>query len=130
MKISAGLSRLALLFFAGAALSADPAWAQAIGQTDQSLVSPWRVAAALVFCLVLGAGAIMVLRRRFGSARGAFPGTGATKRIRLLEQHYLGPQRSICLIEIDDRSYAAVFAAQAVSLVPMTVAGTVDESAL
>jgi Flagellar biosynthesis protein, FliO len=90
--------------------------AQGSGGID---ISPWRVIASLVLCLALGGGAIYALRRRFGILPLASATGPSTKRIRLVEQQYLGPQRSICLIEIDGQTYAALFAPQATALMPL-----------
>lgn len=106
-----------LLFLALAA----PAQAQAIGQAGDSGVSLWRVLLALLLCLGLGAAAVLVLRRHAGRGLpfAALAGGVPERRIRVVEQHYLGPQRSICLIEIDGRSYVALIAGQAASVMAL-----------
>ncbi|MFA7603936.1 MAG: flagellar biosynthetic protein FliO [Novosphingobium sp.] len=95
------------------------AWAQDIGQNHGSLISPWRIIASLAFCLVLGGAAIFMLRRYSRWGNGAPSRANPIQRLRVVEQRHLGPQRSICLIEIDGHGYAAIFAAQAVSLVTL-----------
>lgn len=112
------------------AAAAQPAQAQAIGQVATYSVSPWRIVASLMLCLALGAAAIFALRRRYGLGRLPLMGSEAARRIKVIEQQPLGPQRSICLIEIDGRGYAALFAPQTATLVPLTEIGPerLDES--
>lgn len=102
---------------------AHPALAQTIGQGSGVDVSIWRVLLSLLFCLALGACAIFLLRGRFGSGRTRLLGSNGSRRIKLAEQQFLGPQRYICLIEIDGRPYAALFAPQAATLVPLLAPG-------
>ncbi|MFT4025392.1 MAG: flagellar biosynthetic protein FliO [Novosphingobium sp.] len=86
------------------------------GGGDGFTVSPWRVVAALTLCLALGAAAILVLRKHhaLGSALPRGPGE---RRMRVIEQQSLGPQRSLALVEIDGQSYAALVAPGAAALV-------------
>ncbi|TMJ18113.1 MAG: hypothetical protein E6G94_00680, partial [Alphaproteobacteria bacterium] len=73
----------------GAALlllvAASPAAAQTIGQASGGPdISIWRVLGALLFCLLLAAGAAFALRTRL---RGTLPTlkSGAPRRMRLVE---------------------------------------------
>ncbi|MBU6267851.1 MAG: flagellar biosynthetic protein FliO, partial [Sphingomonadales bacterium] len=94
-------------FLPGVLAFAGPAQAQALAQGDGgSAVSAWRVVLALLFVLALGVAAIFAMRRRFGALPlASAPG----KRIRVIEQQYLGPQRALYLVEIDGLAYAALF---------------------
>jgi len=114
MKHACALAMVPLLVLA------STAQAQALGQGGSEVtISPWRVIASLALCLALGATAIYALRRRFGLGGDSLHKGLLGKRIRLVEQQYLGPQRSICLVEIDGKTYAALFAPQAAALVPL-----------
>ena len=101
------------------ALTEAAAHAQAIGQNAATSISPWRVVASLMLCLALGAAAIFALRRRYGLNRLPLLGGEVLRRIKVVEQQTLGPQRSLCLVEIDGRAYAALFAPQTATLVAL-----------
>lgn len=111
------------------AVAATPqaACAVAIGDGTGLAVSPWRVIGSLLLCLALGAAAIFLLRRyyglgqtgpRMGSRMGSW-GSAADRRIRVIEQQGLGPHRSLSLIEIDRRTYVALVAPGAATLVAL-----------
>jgi flagellar protein FliO/FliZ len=101
---------------AGAALPQD-AYAGALGDGAAVVVSPWRVVGSLLLCLALGAAAIVLLRRHFGLGRGGPLRAANDRRMRVIEQHALGPHRSLSLIEIDARAYVALIAPGAATLV-------------
>ncbi|MEO5587427.1 MAG: flagellar biosynthetic protein FliO [Novosphingobium sp.] len=131
----------ALRLVPGLALVALPqaAFAGTLGDGTGLAISPWRVIGSLLLCLALGAVAIVLLRRHYGLGRHhgrgrdyslirhfrlwrGRPGGGllrapADRRIRVIEQHSLGPQRSVSLIEIDRRTYAALIAPGSATLV-------------
>ena len=92
--------RLAPLVFA---FAAAPASAQRLGQAAGSDVSLWRVLLALAFCLALGVGAILLLRRRY---RGARPlAFGRERRLQLVENLRLSHQVDLCIVSRDGREY-------------------------
>lgn len=111
------------------ALAGTAAHAQEIGQNAAASISPWRVVSSLVLCLALGAVAIFALRRRYGLNRLPLLGGEVPRRIKVIEQQALGPQRSLCLVEIDGCAYAALFAPQTATLVALASETTGESSA-
>jgi hypothetical protein len=114
---------LALTFQLGLA---GPALAQTLGQGGGVEVSLWRVLLSLFFCVGLGAAAVYLLRKQMMQGRLELPWKRlgfaqpeVQRRIRVADQQFLGPQRSIYLIEIDGEPYAALFAPQAATLIPL-----------
>lgn len=109
---------------------ASDARAQTLGQAAGGTgVSPWRVLAALLLCAALAVVAVVVLRRRYGTP-GPFLGALAQpKRIQVIEQQYLGPQRSLCLIAIDGEEYLCLFTAQTATMVLRRPARSADHEA-
>jgi hypothetical protein len=83
-------------------------------------ISAWRVIGALMLCLALGTAAIFLLRKRYGLGAAGPLRAAASRRIRIIEQQGLGPQRSLALVEIDRRTYAALIAPGAASLVALS----------
>lgn len=83
-------------------LLSTPLLAQTLGKGTDDGISIGRVAAALIFCLILAAAAALLLR-----ARGYSPSfsLGATKsrRLKILETVRLSPQISLSIVEIDDQ---------------------------
>ncbi len=100
-------------------VTSQPALAQVIGQGGGVDVSIWRVVLSLMFCLALGAGAVLLLRRHFAPGQSGLRRGTAERRIKLVDQQFLGQQRSICLVEIDGKPFAALFSPQAASLLPL-----------
>lgn len=95
------------------------AQAGTLGGGAGAAISVWRVIGALVLCLVLGTAAIFMLRRRYGFGAGGPLRAPPSRRIRVIEQQGLGPQRSLTLVEIDRRTYAALIAPGGASLVAL-----------
>jgi flagellar biogenesis protein FliO len=82
-------------------LIASPAAAQTIGQAGGGPeISIWRVLGALLFCLLLAAGAAFALRTRL---KGTLPTlkTGSPRRMRLIESLRLSHQTDLCIVEVD-----------------------------
>lgn len=119
----------ALLFSAGLASSAAPAWAQRLGQATGAETPLWRVAAALLLCLALAVGGALALRIRLrGLARppGAskwwlllpspsrFLGAGQ-RRLQLVETLRLSHQVDICLFSCDERHFIVAATPQGVT---------------
>jgi hypothetical protein len=100
-----------------AAVLATPAFAQTLGQASDVHLSYWRVAAALLLCLALAAGAALALRARLAAGgrlpkltevlgkplgrRAATPG----RPIALLDRLRIGPQLEVCLLRCEGRQY-------------------------
>ena len=95
------------------------AWAGSLTEEAGVAVSPWRVVGSLLLCLALGATAIVLLRRRYGLGLARPLGGAGSRRIRIVEQQGLGSQRSLSIIEIDHRTYAALIAPGAATLLPL-----------
>lgn len=104
------------------------AYAAPVGEGTGLAVSPWRVIGSLLLCLVLGAAAIFLLRRHYGLGRGSALRAPADRRIRVIEQQGLGPQRSLSLIEIDRQAYVALIAPGSATLVALERSGLPAEA--
>jgi flagellar biogenesis protein FliO len=91
------------------------AHAQALGQGGGVDVPLWRVAAALVLCIVLAVGAAFALRVKM---RGRLPSVrgGSERRMRLVENLRLSHQVDLCLVELDGREIIVAATAQGASL--------------
>jgi flagellar biogenesis protein FliO len=87
-------------------------------------ISVWRVVATLIFCLLLGLGAIFALRSRLSIF--TVTSLGKTKRLLLTEQIALGPHRSACIIAVDGAEYLAVLSPSAVQILALPVSQIVD----
>jgi flagellar biogenesis protein FliO len=98
-------------------LAGGPVWpaaAQKLGQGGGTDVSVWRVTGALIFCLLLAAGAAFALRARL---RGALPPLrGQGRRLRLVESLRLSHQTDLCLIELDGRELVVASSAHGATL--------------
>jgi len=60
-----------------------------------------RIAGSLVVIVVFIYGAVFVLRKLSGNRVG---GSGRDKTVRLVEQTYLAPKKSVCLLKMADRA--------------------------
>ena len=60
-----------------------------------------RIAGSLVVIIVFIYGAVFLLRKLSGNRVG---GAGRDKTVRLIEQTYLAPKKSVCLIKMADRA--------------------------
>jgi flagellar biogenesis protein FliO len=91
----------AAIVLAGAA----PAMAQTLGQGTDVDLPWWRVIGALLFCLLLAAGAAFVLRDRLPFLQGLRPLLDRRRptRLRLIEATRLAQQVDVCLLRYDDR---------------------------
>lgn len=106
----------------------EAAYAGPLGDGTGLAVSPWRVIGSLLLCLALGAAAIFLLRQHYGLGQGG-PSRGPTdRRIRVIEQQGLGPQRSLALIEIDRQTYVALIAPGSATLVALERPGPAPEA--
>jgi flagellar biogenesis protein FliO len=95
----ARILRSACLAPLSVALATAPAAADTIGRQGDGGVSLWRVLAALLFCLLIAAGAAFAMRARL---RGVLPPLKREgRRLRLIENLRLSHQVDLCLIELD-----------------------------
>jgi len=79
-----------------------PAAAQVLGQGGDDSVSMWRVAAALLVCVLLAVGGAFALRTRMGTGALVFaPPRG--RRLKLVETLRLSPQSTLCIVDCDGR---------------------------
>lgn len=95
-------------------LWAKPAAANTIGQAGDAGVSLWRVLGALLFCLLIAAGAALAMRSRF---KGALPSLKReARRLRMIENLRLSHQVDLCLVELDGRELLVAATAQGATL--------------
>ncbi|MEM8697274.1 MAG: flagellar biosynthetic protein FliO [Pseudomonadota bacterium] len=81
-------------------LATVPAVAQTLGQGDGGPdISIWRVIGALLFCLLLAAGAAFALRHRMRGGGQLLP--LGERRLRLIETLRLSQQTDLCLVDCD-----------------------------
>jgi flagellar protein FliO/FliZ len=97
-----GLLRLAAAFTSGMLEpgNSSPVANALGGSGPDSGVYIWRVAGALVLCLLLGTGAILALRWREGRFGKFFP---KIRRLLVIETTALGAQCAISLVQLDDQ---------------------------
>lgn len=98
------------------------AQAQVLGQGPQDEISWWRVIAALIFCLMLAAGAAFFIKARMGGAlpfRGlALARTpGSKRRLELVETLRLKPQLDLVIVRCDGRELLLATHAQTAQLI-------------
>ena len=85
-----------------AVAAASRAGAQTLGGGGGGAdISVWRVLGALVFCLLLAAGAAFAMRARLRGALPAFK--GQSRRLRLVESLRLSHQTDLCVVDLDGR---------------------------
>jgi flagellar biogenesis protein FliO len=79
------------------------AFGQTLGQGDEVGISIWRVLASLLLILVIGAGALLVVRMRTGQLKLWQP--AANRRLQICEISRITPQSALCLVTFDDHEY-------------------------
>ena len=98
---------------------AAPAFAQRLGQAAGTDVPLWRVAAALLICLVLAVVGALALRARLRGGGPVFAGakwrlpfqapaglfSAGPRRLQLVETLRLSHQVDICLFRCDERDF-------------------------
>jgi hypothetical protein len=93
-----------------------PAEAQTLGQGAMDDVSPWRVVAALLLCLMLAVAGAFALKARGGRV-SFFPlATKRRRRLELIESLRLG-QAELCLVMCDGREMLVLASSQGGSLI-------------
>jgi hypothetical protein len=120
------------------ALTAAPALAQTLGQGSAPAISWWRIAAALVLCLLLAVAAAVALHLRMSgrlpSLKGAkltLPALGGTplgklfnaptdRRLKSIETIRVSPYADVCLFTCDGRTYLVAATPQGVTVIERT----------
>lgn len=82
-------------------LAARPGFAEALGRASDSDISLWRVASALLLCLLLAVAAGFVLRARQGFASPISFISSAPRRLRIVEMLRLGPKTALSIVTCD-----------------------------
>lgn len=91
---------------AGLPLIPAVAFAQTLGTGGGTELPWWRVIGALVFCLLLAAGAAIALKIRSGGQIQLFTAlSGADRRLQLVETLRLNHQIDICVLRLDQREF-------------------------
>jgi flagellar biogenesis protein FliO len=113
-SVAAAIPALAL------AWAGFPAFAQKLGQAASTDIAWWRVASALVLCLVLAVCAAFALRTRL---RGAAPVFGPKdRRLLLVESLRLSHQVDVCLLECDGRRFLVSVSPQGAAILASDLA--------
>ena len=90
----------------------------------------WRIAGALLLCLLLAVGAVMVLRAKGGSLTVPWLARSGDNRLRVIERVALGPQSSLALVSVDGSELLVAAAPGGIAVVPLAnVAGASGETA-
>jgi flagellar biogenesis protein FliO len=84
-------------------LYSAPALAQTLGQPADDEISLWRVASALLLCILLAVLAAFVLKMRTGHTRLFSYLTPKSRRLEVIEAVRLGPQVELCIVACDGR---------------------------
>ncbi|HEY0959831.1 MAG TPA: hypothetical protein VGE05_11260 [Novosphingobium sp.] len=114
--IRCGIGIFAVIAFA------SQASAQTLGQASEDGVSFWRVAGALLFCLILGIGAILILRAR----NGALPThplltslVPKNRRLQLIEVLRLNQHVDLCMVSCDGKTMLLATSSRGVDILPL-----------
>ena len=94
------LATLGLMF-----ISLESVSGQQLGQGSEVDISPWRVLGALLLCVLLAAGAALVMRARMGVGGAKFWQRPVSGRLKVLETRRIAPQAWVSLIVLDDQEY-------------------------
>jgi hypothetical protein len=97
---------------------------------------PWfRLFLALVFCLLLAWGAIVLIRHRQGrglakplAAMLGAARTAAPRRIRIIETRRASQHGDLCLVECDDQLFFLAITAQGVTVLDRRGTGAADRA--
>lgn len=106
------------LYWAAAIMVIFPAtaWAQTLGQNTDDGISAGRVLAALTFCLLLGAGMVMAIRKWGGSFKKFHVSQSKIRRLNLRETLRVNAQVQICLVACDDKEMLIAVSPQGVQM--------------
>lgn len=106
LRAAAGV---AAAFFA---LLSRPVIAQTLGHGIDDGISPWRVAGALLLCVVLAVAGAVILKYRMGYRRVLPFGAKASRRLRLVESLRFSHQIDLCIVDCDGRELLVLASAQ------------------
>lgn len=84
-------------------LPVHAALADRLGQAPDDGPSIWRVAGALLLCILFALAGALVLRARGGLGPLGWPRTATGRRLKLVESVRLTPQVQLCIVTCDDR---------------------------
>jgi len=110
-------------------LAGQAAQAAPLGQVGDDGVAWWRVAAALIFCLLLAVGGAFALRARLGGGGGAGRPTWlraaqTTRRLELVETLRVKPQVDLLIVRCDGRELLLSASAHGAELIERLDNGT------
>ena len=110
-------------------LAEKAAHAAPLGQVGDDGVAWWRVAAALIFCLLLAVGGALALRARLGGGVGAgrplwLRAAQPTRRLELIETLRVKPQVDLLIVRCDGRELLLTASAQGAELIERLNNGT------
>ena len=113
----------------GVMLAGQAAQAAPLGQVGDDGVAWWRVAAALIFCLLLAVGGALALRARLGGGVGVRRPTWlraaqTTRRLELVETLRVKPQVDLLIVRCDGRQLLISASAQGAELIERLDDGT------
>lgn len=137
-----GLRTLALS--AAIAVGSTPAFAQTLGQGAAPVISWWRIAAALILCLLLAVVAALALHARMSGKLPSLKGIKLTlpamrgapiarlfspageRRLKAVETIRVSPYADVCLFTCDGETYLVAATPQGVTVIerPQGSAGT------
>ena len=123
------MKRAGLFAGFGFMLAGQAAQAAPLGQVGDDGVAWWRVAAALILCLLLAVGGAFALRTRLGggiAARGPLWLRAAqpTRRLELIETLRVKPQVDLLIVRCDGRELLLSASAQGAELIERLDNGT------
>ena len=123
------MKRAGLFAGFGFMLAGQAAQAAPLGQVGDDGVAWWRVAAALIFCLLLAVGGAFALRSRLGGGVGVRRPTWlraaqTTRRLELVETLRVKPQVDLLIVRCDGRQLLISASAQGAELIERLDDGT------
>ncbi len=119
-----GVAVAALLLFV---LHTNCAFAQTLGRGVDGDISFWHVLAALILCIALAIGGILVLRLRMGLVPLLpLPSFAAnrSRRLRLIETLHLAHQIDLCIVACDDREMLVLASAKGAEILDHSTAAS------
>lgn len=118
-----------------AVASASPALAQTLGQGSPPEISWWRIAAALLLCILLAGGAALALHARMtgklpnlkgvrltlpslgGAPIARLFSAGGERRLKSIETIRVSPFADVCLFTCDGKTYLVAATPQGVTVI-------------
>ena len=123
------MSRMSYFVGLSFLLAGQTVHAVPLGQVGDDGVAWWRVAAALIFCLLLAVGGAFALRSRLGGGVGVRRPTWlraaqTTRRLELVETLRVKPQVDLLIVRCDGRQLLISASAQGAELIERLDDGT------